>query len=208
MKRAPERTCLGCSRARAQATLLRLVCNAEGAILLDRSGRSLGRGAYVCGDMRCLRKTLKSTRLATALRQAVVVPAVESLCAEVTALFQARLQGYIQLARKAGVVVSGYAALEKALARGQVRGMVVATDVARARETVYRAWCTQHAIPCFSLFAKEELGRLLGRPSRSAIGFTEHRFVEHLETLITTVEQWHASSSVTEGRPASFSPAS
>ena len=203
MKHLPERTCLGCGTKRAQPAFLRLVCSSQGAILLDHFGRSPGRGVYICVDARCLRKALKPAKLAAAFRQAVVVPSVAALCGDITALYHTRLEVSIQLARRAGGVLSGYAALQKALAQRQVVYMVLATDIATARADGYRSWCERLAIPYRVCCSKQELGRLMDRPSRSAIGFTEQRFAERWHTLMTAAEHWHASHSASEGRTAS-----
>jgi predicted RNA-binding protein YlxR (DUF448 family) len=187
---------------RVQPMLLRLVCNPQGTILLDHSGHAPGRGVYICGNVLCLRKALKPAKLTSALRQIVVTPSVDALCGDITALLRTRLEVGIQLARKAGAVVSGYAALHKALAQRRVVCMVLAADIATARAEGYYAWCARLAIPYIVLFSKRELGRLMDRPSRSAIGFTEQRFAERLRTLTAVVEHWHASHSASEGRTA------
>jgi len=208
MKRIPERTCLGCGAKRSPAVLLRLVCSPQQEVLLDHSGRASGRGAYICGNAVCLRKALKPVKLAAAFKQPVVVPTFEALCIDITALFRARLETCLQLAHKAGVVVSGYVALQRALAQRRVVYMVLATDIAAARTEAYRTWCEGYAIPCRRLFSKEELGRVMGKPSRSAIGFTDQRFADRLCTLMTAVEQWCASHNVSAERAALFYTAS
>jgi ribosomal protein L7Ae-like RNA K-turn-binding protein len=98
--------------------------------------------------------------------------------------------------------MSGYAALHKALAQRQVVYMVLATDIAAARADSYRAWCERLAIPYKVYGSKQELGRLLDRPSRSAIGFTEPCFAARWHTLMAAAEHWHASHGASEGRTA------
>ena len=43
--------------------LVRVVKSQEGEISIDRTGRSPGRGAYVCPNPECLKKAKKSRRL-------------------------------------------------------------------------------------------------------------------------------------------------
>ena len=43
--------------------LVRVVKSPEGEISIDRTGRSPGRGAYVCPKPECLKKAKKSRRL-------------------------------------------------------------------------------------------------------------------------------------------------
>ena len=43
--------------------LVRIVKEPEGAILLDRTGKKAGRGAYICPDEACLIAARKARRL-------------------------------------------------------------------------------------------------------------------------------------------------
>src|SRR5438093_5125303 len=69
-----ERTCIGCRAQREAYDLLRFACTPQGEVILDASGRAPGRGVYVCCDVRCLRKALKSAKLALAVKRPVTVP--------------------------------------------------------------------------------------------------------------------------------------
>ena len=51
----PERLCVGCRQLHPKSELLRIVCSAEGAITYDPTGKSPGRGAYLCPSAECLR---------------------------------------------------------------------------------------------------------------------------------------------------------
>ncbi len=65
---APERTCVGCRRARAQSELIRLVAE-DGRVRLARPGAP-GRGAYLCPDPACLAAAAKRRAFARAFRGA------------------------------------------------------------------------------------------------------------------------------------------
>ncbi|MBO5203018.1 MAG: YlxR family protein [Clostridia bacterium] len=62
-KKIPERQCLGCNEHRPKKELLRVVRTPEGEILLDFTGKKSGRGAYICRDVKCLKKARKSMRI-------------------------------------------------------------------------------------------------------------------------------------------------
>ncbi len=68
MKREPQRTCIGCRRARAKAELVRLVRRADGMVGVDRTGAASGRGAYVCPAPPCVEEALKRGRLVRAFK--------------------------------------------------------------------------------------------------------------------------------------------
>ena len=66
-RKIPMRMCVGCREMKPKAQLLRVVKPQEGDAHIDRTGRSPGRGAYVCAQVECLRKARKSRALERAL---------------------------------------------------------------------------------------------------------------------------------------------
>lgn len=183
-----ERTCIGCRAQWGVHALLRFVCTPQGEVILDSSGHAPGRGVYVCCDVLCLRKALKPAKLALALRQSILVPGFDVVYQEVRGLLYKRLEACLGLGQKAGAVVSGYAMVQKACAQGRVLYMVLAEDIATGRAEEYRSWCIQHRVPYVTLFTKEGLGHIVGKPSRSALGLTAPRFVEFLCSILTLLE--------------------
>ncbi len=67
VKKIPVRQCLGCNEHKPKPQLLRVVRSPQGEISLDFTGRKSGRGAYLCHDVKCLRRVRKSKRLENAL---------------------------------------------------------------------------------------------------------------------------------------------
>ena len=63
MKRQPVRTCMGCNEKREKKQLIRIVKNKMNEINLDKTRKLEGRGAYICDDIECLEKIIKSKRL-------------------------------------------------------------------------------------------------------------------------------------------------
>ncbi len=63
VKKIPMRRCLGCNEHKPKAELLRVVRDPEGGISLDFRGKKSGRGAYICRDVKCLKKARKSHRI-------------------------------------------------------------------------------------------------------------------------------------------------
>jgi ribosomal protein L7Ae-like RNA K-turn-binding protein len=137
-----------------------------------------------------LRKALKPAKLALALKRPVMVPDFEVVYQEVRKLLYKRLRACLGLGQKAGAVVSGYVLLHRALAQAQVLYVILAEDAAPGRAEEYRAWCTQHHVPYVTLFTKEELGHIIGKPSRSALGLTAPRFFVSLCAILTALERW------------------
>ena len=70
MSDAPTRTCLGCRARRPKSGLVRLVRRADGVVVADPGARLPGRGAYVCAEVGCVERALKSGKLSHAFRAA------------------------------------------------------------------------------------------------------------------------------------------
>ena len=60
MKKIPQRQCVGCRVMMPKKDLARVVRSPDGVVTLDRTGKSPGRGAYLCHQSACLAKARKS----------------------------------------------------------------------------------------------------------------------------------------------------
>lgn len=54
---------MGCNSKKEKKDLVRIVKNKENQIIIDKTGKQEGRGAYICKDEKCLDKVVKSKRL-------------------------------------------------------------------------------------------------------------------------------------------------
>lgn len=180
-RRLPERTCIGCRLSRHTRDLLRLACTPQGEVFTDGWGRGMGRGAYVCFDAACIRKALHPAKLKTAFKQSVTVPSEHSVHEAAAHALRTRLGSYLSMAQKAGMAISGSVPLHRALAQRRIAYIVLSEDIAATRAQEYYTWCQQQDIPWLTLFSKVELGRLLGKSSRSAVGLTQMQFGEQLQ---------------------------
>ncbi len=66
--KVPIRTCVSCRESAEKKTLFRIVCEKNGLVRVDTSGKIPGRGAYLCGSAKCLTVALKANKLGRALR--------------------------------------------------------------------------------------------------------------------------------------------
>ena len=71
MKKVPLRTCMGCNSKKTKKELIRIVKDKQNNVSLDRTGKMEGRGAYICDDIKCLEKVIKSKRLEKVLDIAI-----------------------------------------------------------------------------------------------------------------------------------------
>ena len=67
-KKKPLRKCIGCNEMKEKSALIRIIRTAEGNILLDKTGRMNGRGAYVCPKDACLEMAVKNGGLSRSFK--------------------------------------------------------------------------------------------------------------------------------------------
>ena len=70
-KKIPMRQCMGCRERLAKRAMIRVVRCTDGNVQLDFSGKLSGRGAYICPDMACLKKAIRSKALERSLEVAI-----------------------------------------------------------------------------------------------------------------------------------------
>ena len=67
-KKVPQRQCLGCREMKPKNELTRVVKSPDSEVSLDYSGKKPGRGAYICNDVNCLKRALKTNALTRAFK--------------------------------------------------------------------------------------------------------------------------------------------
>ncbi len=70
-KKIPLRMCIGCREMKPKAELYRIVKTPEGNIVIDKTNKLSGRGAYICKCGDCLKKAEKINALSHTFSMAV-----------------------------------------------------------------------------------------------------------------------------------------
>lgn len=78
-KKIPMRMCVACRQMRPKKELTRVVRTPEGAVCVDESGRANGRGAYLCRDLACLERAVKTRALERALEAKIDAAMLDAL---------------------------------------------------------------------------------------------------------------------------------
>ena len=63
LKKIPQRTCIGCNEKKDKKEFIRIVKDNQNNISIDKTGKANGRGAYICDNIECLEKAIKTKRL-------------------------------------------------------------------------------------------------------------------------------------------------
>ena len=85
MKKIPMRQCVGCREMKPKKELVRVVKSPEGVISMDIRGKAPGRGAYVCRNVECLRRAIKSKALERGFETAIPQEVYDRLQTELEA---------------------------------------------------------------------------------------------------------------------------
>lgn len=70
-KKPATRQCVGCRESFEKRDLIRIIKTPEGEVKLDATGKSNGRGAYLCKNAECLKKARKSQGLNRSLKMVI-----------------------------------------------------------------------------------------------------------------------------------------
>lgn len=83
-KKIPMRKCIGCGEMKSKKELIRIIRTPEGEIVLDKTGRQNGRGAYICDDAECFKKARKNKGLERSFKQSINAEIYDALEKEFT----------------------------------------------------------------------------------------------------------------------------
>ena len=59
----PERTCIACRNKGDKSNFIKIVRNKNGDIAIEKDKKLEGRGAYICKNVECLNKCVKTKAL-------------------------------------------------------------------------------------------------------------------------------------------------
>lgn len=68
MKKAFQRKCMSCNTKKDKCDLVRIVRTTKNEIIVDKTGKMDGRGAYICSNIDCLNKAIKTDKIFKVLK--------------------------------------------------------------------------------------------------------------------------------------------
>lgn len=78
-KKVPLRMCIACRTMQPKKNLVRIVKNSDNQIFVDKTFKANGRGAYLCNNVTCLEKSIKTKALNRAFKCEVPQEILESI---------------------------------------------------------------------------------------------------------------------------------
>ena len=85
-KKIPLRKCTGCNEMKPKKELIRVLKTTEEEIILDKTGKKNGRGAYLCNSQECFKLARKSRGLERSLQVKIPDEIYETLEKELSAV--------------------------------------------------------------------------------------------------------------------------
>ena len=85
-KKIPLRKCTGCNEMKPKKELIRVLKTTEEEIVLDKTGKKNGRGAYLCNSLECFKLARKSRGLERSLQVKIPDELYETLEKELSAV--------------------------------------------------------------------------------------------------------------------------
>ncbi len=85
-KKIPLRMCIGCRQMKPKAELDRIVKTPSGEIVIDKTNKLSGRGAYICKSGDCLKKAEKINALSRTFSMQIDRSIYETLAQECDSL--------------------------------------------------------------------------------------------------------------------------
>ena len=67
-KNISQRQCIGCRQLKPKNELVRIIRTSDKQIILDKTGKQNGRGAYLCMSTECFNKAVKSKGIERSLK--------------------------------------------------------------------------------------------------------------------------------------------
>jgi len=92
-KKLPLRMCTGCGEMKSKKEMIRVLKTPEDEIVIDTTGKKNGRGAYICNNVSCFQKAVKTRGLERSLKVSIPAELVEILEKELVLLESGKKEG-------------------------------------------------------------------------------------------------------------------
>ena len=99
-----------------------------------------------------------------------------------------RIFSMIGMAMKAGKVVSGEFATEKAVKTGTAWMVIVSEAASENTKKMFRNMCTFYEVPMYTYGTKEDLGHSMGKEFRASLAVTDEGFAKSIEKRLNEAE--------------------
>ncbi len=100
-----------------------------------------------------------------------------------------KILSMVGMATKAGKVVSGEFATEKAVKTGKAFLVIVSEAASDNTKKMFRNMCSYYEVPMYTYGTKEELGHSMGKEFRASLAVTDEGFAKSIEKRLKEAER-------------------
>ncbi|MDD7401543.1 MAG: DUF448 domain-containing protein [Eubacteriales bacterium] len=187
-----ERMCAVCRQRYPQKDLMRFCLQKDGKARLDLKGKSQGRGVYLCHSYACLEKVLSAPAKGKAplkleAESRAILEGLHAMRKDQKQTGDSKTTKIKQLlgqARKAGLVSLGFDAVKASLDQGQVKLIVMATDMGPSSLRKIRPSLAEHPVQTLAVLSKEDLAQCMGRPRLALCGVLDEGLAQAIMTAM------------------------
>ncbi len=162
----PNRTCLVTGEEKPQEELLRFTLTPDRQVMPDFKKRLPGKGFYITNSKKVLTEAINKNIFRKFGKQTTTVA---NLIEIVENILKNKALDSINLARKAGALVSGFEKVKEKLLDGKVAFVLQATDAGKDGKS--KMECIAKDIKILTLFSIEELDKALNKTNTVHIAF-------------------------------------
>lgn len=156
------RTCAQTRVSLPQSELIRFVADEAGNIFPDVSARAPGRGVWIKANREVLESAIKNNAFARSLKRQAN-PKPELINQTIDALYSKAL-GFLGMARRAGVLITGFDKVEDAIKKSEPAFLIEANDgSADGRGKIIALSKKWKNVAIIGIFGTDDLGKAIGR---------------------------------------------
>ena len=201
--RGLERLCVATREVRPVETMIRFVVGPNGEAVADLKRNLPGRGVWVTATRRALDQAIKASAFARGFRQEVRLAA--DLAVQTERLLESAALDALAIARKAGLVVIGFARIESALARECVVALLhaaeAASDGVNKLDSALRQRRQAESVRVVRILTSAQLDLALGRPNVIHAALLAGRASETFMTRLRRLERFRNGEFAEESGP-------
>ncbi|MEM1288745.1 MAG: RNA-binding protein [Pseudomonadota bacterium] len=188
--RTSERTCIVTRQPGGKDALIRFVLSPDQIVVPDLKERLPGRGAWVTANTSILSKAIEKRLFDRALKAPIAHEGTERLLEQTELALRRHAAGSLGLARKAGLVLTGFAKVESALKKGTVSALLHATTAGKDGKEKLNRLAKHARVPTYCLFSHDELAFSLGREHVVHAALEKSRDAEHFVRELRRLDEF------------------
>ncbi len=191
---AKTRMCVATRKSKPVEDLIRIVLSPENVLVPDFKSKLPGRGAWVCSKRKVVEQAVAKGAFKRAFKTSIADGG--NLTELIAKLLKQDAISRVSLAKKAGVLVSGAAKVERQIAKRKVAVLIQAQDgAADGKRKIEGSLKSQYGeaaktIPIVSFFTTEELSLALGLENVIHAAVTCERFGKNLVSAVARLKQY------------------